>query len=597
MKPVKWIWQYIGTYKWHFIIGLLLNACAIVLALSTPLFMGLIAKEVFQELNLDALPRLLILMAGAVLLKQVVRYTYLTMFESVSQRVLLRLRNDIYRRVQEQSFRFFDTNKVGDVMARMTGDLDAIRHLCASVIFSIFENVLTFFIAVGLIVTYSWELALALLAVAPFVAYLAFTQAKNIKPAFAKIREQFSKLNSVCQENISGNRIVKAFTREEYEIEKFQVENQAFYDTNIESANIWLKYLPQQDFLAGFLSVILILIGGNFVILGRMELYELITVNGYLWAVNNPMRMFGWLVNDIQRFVASLDKIYALMREKIDVKNPENPYIPMTDAKKFNPARMKGEVEFKDVSFSYDKFRKIPMALKNVSFKIKAGGTVGIVGPTGAGKTTIANLLCRFYDVLEGEVLVDGRNVREYDLKYLRRGIATAMQDVFLFSDTIEGNLAYGVPEAPVEDLVRAAKTADADGFILQTEDGYDTIVGERGVGLSGGQRQRLSLARALATNPSILVLDDTTSAVDMETEQEIQEALEADYPNITKFVIAHRISSVKSADLILVLDDGAIIEAGTHDELIANQGHYHQLFTIQYGAFAERQNAGKGAE
>ena len=584
MKPAKWIWQYINPYKWHFIMGLLLNACAVLLALSTAFFMGMIAKEVFQEGNIDALPRLLFMMVGATVLKHILRYIYLTTFESVSQRILLKLRNDIYRRVQEQSFRFFDTNKVGDVMSRMTGDLDSIRHMCAGVIYSVFENVLTFLVAVALIVSYSWELALALLCVAPFVARLAFLQAKNIKPYFARIREQFSKLNSVCQENISGNRIVKAFTREEYEIEKFQAENQAFYDANIDSSTVWLKYLPKQDFAAGFLSVLLVLIGGIFTITGRIELYELIIVNGYLWAVNNPMRMFGWLVNDIQRFVASLDKIYALMREKIDVKNPEKPYIPS--------GRVKGAVEFRNVTFSYDKFRKTPIALKELSFKIPAGGTVGIVGATGSGKTTVANLLCRFYDVLEGEVLVDGVDVRKYDLATLRHSIGTAMQDVFLFSDTIEGNLAYGVPETPTDDLIRAAKTADADGFIRQTTDGYDTIVGERGVGLSGGQRQRLSLARALATNPSILILDDTTSAVDMETEHEIQTALERDYPSITKFIIAHRISSVKPADLILVLEDGELIESGTHDELIAQGGHYAGLFNIQYGAFNEREAA-----
>jgi len=588
MNSFKWIWQYIRPFRFHYVLGLLMNVCVIVLAMAAPYFMGLIAKDVIEGGNTDALPRLLLLMAGATLLKQILSYSFTTLFEFVSQRILLRLRNDIYARVQAQSFRFFDTNKVGDVMARMTGDLEAIRHMCAGVIHSVFGNIVTFFVAVGLIVSISWELALMFLAIAPFVAYYTFQQAKFIKPAFTRIREQFSKLNSVCQENISGNRIVKAFTREPYEVEKFQVENQAFFDANVGSSEIWLKFLPKQDFLAGFLSVVVILAGGLFVIYGRIEMYQLITVNGWLWAVNGPMRMLGWLVNDMQRFVASLDKIYALMREKIDVVNPDNPH---------TVERIQGSVEFKNVTFSYDKFRKTPLALNDVSFKIHAGGTVGIVGPTGAGKTTIANLLCRFYDALEGEVLVDGVDVRKYALSCLRRNISSAMQDVFLFSDTIEGNLAYGVPEAPMDDLIRAAKTADADNFIRQTEDGYDTIVGERGVGLSGGQRQRLSLARALATNPAILVLDDTTSAVDMETEHEIQTALDRDYPNITKFIIAHRISSVKDADLILVVVDGSILESGTHDELLAKQGYYHNLFSIQYGDHELAAANGKEAE
>ncbi|KAI4453126.1 atp-binding cassette sub-family b [Holotrichia oblita] len=418
-----------------------------------------------------------------------------------------------------------------------------------------------------------------MLAVGPAILYLVRKQSAAVRPMFVNVREQFSRLNSVCQENISGNRVVKAFTKEDYEIQKFTKENQAYYDANFNSIKTWIKFMPLTDFLAGLLSVILMFAGGIFVILGKLELWQMVTINGYLWAVSNPMRMIGWLINDVQRFAASLDKIYGMMRQKIKIENSQDPVVK---------EKINGKVEFKNVSFGYDQFNKRDLVLKNISFTAEKGHTIGIVGSTGSGKTTLINLISRYYDVLEGEVLVDGIDVRKYDLHSLRKGITASMQDIFLFSDTIEGNIAYGVPDAPMNDITCAADTASASGFINELQEGYDTIIGERGVGLSGGQKQRLSLARAIAAGPSILILDDTTSAVDMETEHEIQQALKSKYGDITKFIIAHRISSVKAANLILVLEDGEIIERGTHDELVDMKGHYYSLFIGQYGEYAE---------
>ncbi|KAI4453969.1 atp-binding cassette sub-family b [Holotrichia oblita] len=423
-------------------------------------------------------------------------------------------------------------------------------------------------------------MAVLFLAFAPVIGACAFLQSKEIKPRFSLIREQFSRLNTVCQENISGNRVVKAFTQEDFEINKFTTENQAFWQRNVDSSHVWAKYLPILEICAGLLGFILLLAGGILVILGKMELWQMITINGYLWAINNPMRMLGWLMNDTQRFVASLEKVFDLMRQKIYIKNPEDAV---------NPGKIKGGVEFKSVWFNYDRNNLGEPALKNISFKIEPGKTLGIVGATGSGKTTLINLIGRYYDVTSGEILVDGINVKKYELFGLRRNVAIASQDVFLFSDTVEGNIVYGVPDAPMETVFRVATIADADGFIKEMEDGYDTIIGERGVGLSGGQKQRLSLARAVAVNPSILILDDTTSAVDMETEHSIQAALKEtkqNNPGMSIFIIAHRISSVKSADLILVLDKGEIIERGTHDELVGLEGYYYNLFMNQYGDY-----------
>ena len=319
------------------------------------------------------------------------------------------------------------------------------------------------------------------------------------------------------------------------------------------------------------------------VVNGAISLGKLVTVSGYLWMLNNPLRMAGWLANDYQRFVTSVEKIYSTISVEPSIKEPPSPY----EVKK-----LKGMIEFKHVSYRADD----DIILKDINFKVKPGQTVGIIGATGSGKSTLMNLLCRFYDVSSGEILIDNVNVKNYDLFCLRNNIGMAMQDVFLFSDTIEGNIAYGNPNASFEEVKEAARIANADDFIKETPDGYDTIVGERGMGLSGGQKQRISLARALLKDPSIVILDDTTSAVDMETESHIQDALKNLSDSRTVFLIAHRISSIKDADLILVLDNGRIIESGTHNELLDMNGYYATVFHHQYGEFNQiREERKKG--
>jgi len=309
-----------------------------------------------------------------------------------------------------------------------------------------------------------------------------------------------------------------------------------------------------------------------------LELWQMVTFGGYLWMINNPTRMFMWCVNDIQNAATSIEKVFEMMRQPILIESPENAV---------RVERLKGAVEFRDVSFGYG-FESTDWKLQNISFAAKAGQTIGIVGGTGSGKTTLMSLISRFYDTTKGEILIDGVNVKEYHLEDLRSNIAYAMQDVFLYSDTVEGNIAFGVPNATMETIYEAAKIADAHEFIEKMEEGYDTIIGERGVGLSGGQKQRISLARAIATEPSILVLDDVTSAVDMETEQRIQAALAEKVLKSgtarTTFIVAHRLSSVQDADLILVLENGEIIERGTHNELLAQNGYYCTMYNEQKG-------------
>jgi ATP-binding cassette subfamily B protein len=589
MPAYSWIWQYIRKYLPLMIAGLVLTLLAAALGLVNPYISGRVIDEVFEQGLAYRLRPLLTIMICVTFTKTVVHYVFRRLFEAASQGALVDMRRDIYKQVQIQTHTFFDNNRVGDIMSRLTGDLDAIRHFLAYVVYSLFENVVMLIAALILLFAISWELALLILLITPVIAVTAYRQSREIKPAFTRIREQFSRLNTVCQENISGNRVVKAFSKEDYEIEKFTTDNQEFWNANVDSSKIWVKYLPILDFCAGAMFFVLLLAGGILVITDHLELWKLVTVNGYLWAVSNPLRMFGWLLNDTQRFNASLDKIFAMMCERVDIYSPD----PAVKTE-----RIKGKVEFDSVYFGYDvadksdKTRVFPgirkkMILKDISFTVLPGQTVGIVGATGSGKTSLINLIGRFYDVTRCRVLVDDVDVRQYDLQNLRQGIAAATQDVFLFSDTVEGNVAYGVPDVPMEGVEEAAKTACAHDFIVNLESGYDTIVGERGVGLSGGQKQRLALARALATDPAILILDDTTSAVDMETEHEIQNALREKHSAGTKFIIAHRLSSVMHADLILVMEGGRIAERGSHAELLEQKGMYYQLFLNQYGDYA----------
>ena len=573
MQSIRWVWGYIRNFRIRLFSGLFLALVVSVLNMLNPYFAGKIVDKVIYGQENELLWIFLGSMIGVTVIKTIVRYNYQIMFERVSQSVIFNIREKLYDTLNQLDFRFFDQTKTGDIMARMTGDMEAVRHFTAWTIYMIFENITILLFAIGFMFYIHPPLALAMLAVTPIIGFFAMRLSFTVKPTFSAIRGQFARLNSVVQENISGNRVVKAFAKEGYEIEKFSKENEAFKEKNLDSSRVWEKYLPILDSLAGVLTVVMIVVGGYMVINQSLTMGELVTFNSLIWALNNPMRMAGWLLNDVQRFVASAEKVEELLNTEPEIKN---------ETKSYNVKHFKGVVEFDQVSFSYGD----EQVLNDINFKIRQGQTVGIIGPTGAGKSTLVNLLSRFYDVSKGEVRLDGLNVRDWDIHKLRNSMATVMQDIFLFSDTIEGNIAYGNPNASFQAVQAAAKMAEADDFISKLPEGYDTIIGERGVGLSGGQRQRIALARAILKNPSILILDDTTSALDMETELRIQRTLNSFLKEKTCFIIAHRISSVKDADLILVMENGTIIERGNHKELLAKKGSYYKVFRNQVGNF-----------
>lgn len=576
MESMKWIWQYVRKYRLLMVGVFILIFIASGISIIYPLLGGKVIDDVVYQNKPNLLIPLLLIMIVSTIIRTICRYSYQIMCERIGQNSLFQIREDLYKKLQSLDFDFFNNTRVGDIMARMTGDTDAIRHFVSWVSYNILENVFLFSFAIIIMATIDWKLTLALVIITPLIAILTMKMSSKAQPVFYEIRESFSRLNSMVEENISGNRVVKAFAREDFEMKKFHEHNEDFKKRNLDSADVSRAYLTVLDSLAGILVVITLIFGGYLVIKGQMTLGDLVAFNGFLWMLNGPMRMSGWLINDVQRFIASSFKIQDMMAT--------NAKIPI-HAEKPAPS-LQGHVEFNNVSFHFEDDPNTDV-LKNISLKASPGQTVAILGETGSGKSTLVNLICRFYDPTSGEILIDGVDARKWHVRELRNHIATVMQDIFLFSDTIEGNIAFGAPEATMEDVRKMARIADADHFIETMPESYDTIVGERGVGLSGGQKQRISLARALLKNPSILILDDTTSAVDMETEVKIQGELKKITENTTTFIIAHRISSVKEADEILILNHGEIIERGTHASLLAEKGYYFDIYNKQLGTEA----------
>lgn len=573
MGYIRWFLSFLKKYRVRMIVGLILVFITALLVLINPQISGMIVDEVIEGQHYEKLGILLLIMIGVTLVRSLLRFTFLMCFESSSQGLVYDMREEAYRKLMKEDFNFFNKNRTGDLMSRQTGDMDAVRHMVSHVIYFSFENILVFLMALVMIFSVNVKMALCMLIVLPFTLAVTLSQRRHIKPAFDRVRDCFSSLNAFAQETIAGNRVVKAFAKEDYELEKFDRENDGYRDAQLNAASIWMKYIPMFEVLSQCLTIILMIMGGFMVIDGEMTIGNMVTVNGYLWMLNSPLRQAGWIINDLQRFLTAIEKIYKVYTTEPDIKQPEH----VVEKRK-----LKGSVTFDHVNY----YTNDDTVLKDISFHVEPGQTVGIIGATGSGKSSLVNLICRFYDVNQGRVLVDDIDVRNLNLQTLRGNIGIAMQDVFLFSDTIEGNIAYGNPDCTFEQVQAAAKIANADEFIREMPEGYDTIIGERGVGLSGGQKQRISLARAILKDPSIIILDDTTSAIDMETESMIQNELKKIADERTVFIIAHRISSIIHADQILVLDNGRLVERGTHEQLLAKKGYYSTVFHHQYGEF-----------
>ena len=581
-SKMAWLWENMKGYRAIYIVGILGTIVYNVMQLTVPyitqqiidLFLTGENAAVNIVTRRDLFFQLIIAMIALTFLRTLIVYLVCMDVEHVSQKVLYRVRTHLFDKIERQDMQFYNTYRTGDLMTRVTGDLDAVRHMIAWVIRSIVESFSLLLATTAYFFYMDWRLALAVLAIAPFILIVIVLFRNQVAPRHKALREKLSQLNTAAQENISGNRVVKAFAREDYEIKKFDECSVEFSKTNKKTALTWITFFPYIETFANLMPIVLLIVGGLFIINGQLTMGEYVAFSGLIWAVQNPMRMLGNIMNEFQRFAAASDKVMEIYYSEPKIVDKENA-VDM-------PQRFMGKVEFKNVSFQYED-GNLPV-LHNISFVANPGETVAIMGETGCGKTSMIQLIPRFYEPTEGEVLVDGVNVCDMKLTQLRKNIGLATQDVLLYSDTIDGNIAYGDSSLTKEEVEKFAKYSAAAKFITRMPEGYDTIVGERGVGLSGGQKQRISLARALAVKPAILILDDTTSAVDMETEKQIQHSLkELDFP-CTKLIIAQRISTTKFADKILIIQDGRITEEGTHDELVAKKGYYYSLVQLQTG-------------
>lgn len=574
----KWLWKNMKGCRGIYILALCLTVVCQSMYIITPYFTQQITDNFIVNenalLNLqehtDTLIFMLAAMVGFTLVRCGIQYGSNMMYEHSSQMLIYRVRKVLFDKIENQDAAFYNVYRTGDIMTRVTSDLDMVRHSIAWIIKTMVECIVLFSASLIFFFTMDWLMALCLIALTPVILFITWLFKRKAGPMYVDLREKLSRMNTAAEENISGNRVVKAFAREDYEISQFDKYSQEYSKANKKAAFVWLKFFPFLETTAQSLSVVMLVAGGLFVVFGRITMGQYAAFAGLIWTLSNPMRTLGNIVNDLQRFSASANKI-------IEIYYGSPRIVDRNDAVD-KPGRFDGKVEFDHVSFSYGDTK----VLDDISFTVEPGQTVVIMGETGSGKTTLAELIPRIYDVQGGEVRVDGMNVNRLKLKQLRHNIGFATQDVLLYSDTIDGNISFGDSGMSEEDVVRYAKAADADNFVRKLSDGYDTIVGERGVGLSGGQKQRISLARALAVKPAVLILDDTTSAVDLETEKHIQNSLaNLDFP-CTKIIIAQRISTAKYADKIIVLKDGKILEQGTHDELIKNSGYYREVYDLQ---------------
>lgn len=575
LHQIKWLWANMDArYHKRHIAALIISVVTSALLLVNPALTKRLVDDVLMAQNPEPLLGILAVMLVVKLAREGMRYYMIVTLEKNSQNVVYNLRCKLFTKLQYNDIRFFDQHRAGDLMTRLSADLDWCRHFVSYIDYRIVDSLCIFLFTCMYLFCVNWQLTLMLVVVTPVLMAITKIYSSHVRPRFIAMRDRLAEMNTAAQENIAGNRVVKAFAREDYEEAQFDRRNQAFLQSNLSINKLWLSFYPFIELLANAMMLITVFVGGLFIIQGNMTPGDLAIFTSLSWALSNPMRELGNLLNDLQRFSTSAAKIlelYYIRPHIVDapdaVEHPE----------------MKGKIEFRSVGFRFDN----KQVLEDVSFTVQPGQTVAIMGPTGSGKTTLINLLFRFYDASSGQVLVDDCDVKDWKLQQLRGGIGTATQEVFLFSDTVEGNVAFGAQELTLEEIQDFARRADADEFIRKLSDGYDTIIGERGVGLSGGQRQRIALARALAVRPRILVMDDTTSAVDSETEQYIQQQLrELPFP-CTKVIIAQRVSSMIDADLILVLKDGRIAERGTHEELIRQHGYYYQTYALQNGMSA----------
>ena len=581
---MKKLHTYIWEHKWGYLLAVSSLLIAVSLDLMSPQFTKHIVDDVIVGGDIPKLKWLLLGILGIGVGRCIFQYVKEYMFDYLGSTIASDMRKNLFRHIQSLSAEFFDRTGTGELMARVKEDVDKIWDGISFVSMLLIEVTVHTIIILFWMYRLDWRLALIPTLSMGICGAIAIVMEKKLGAVYEAISEENAALNTVAEENLAGVRTVKAFAREKYEIGKFLSHNKRYYDLNMQQSKVFVKYDPYFSLVTKVLPLITVMSGGYFVIHGEMTLGSLSAFLEYSNNIVWPMEMLGWLTNSASSAIASNRKIQKIYQEKPAATEKARPV---------TKEQIAGKIEFSNVSFHKADGYEI---LKDVNFTVMPGKTVGIMGATGAGKSSIVYLLQRLYDVTGGSVKVDDTDVRDLSLKQLRSSISVVMQDVFLFSDSISENVKLGKRDSIDPETVRkAAADARANSFIERMDQKYDTVIGERGVGLSGGQKQRISIARALAKKNPILVLDDSTSALDMETEHLIQETLET-LKDTTKIIIAHRISAVKKADEIIVLDAGQVKERGTHESLIAQKGLYYETYLAQYGDILKAESERKEA-
>lgn len=570
-KLMKRLLQYVKPYKKYVILAIFLNVLVAALGPLRPILTKVAVDDYIMHKDYNGLLMICLVLLGALIFQSVVQY-FLTYFtELMGQKIIYDLRKQIFTHVQKLALRYFDKTPVGRTVTRVTNDVDALNEMFSSGIVEIFSDLFVIVWIFIFMFSLSWDLSLVTLAVMPVLIFATMIFRKKVRETYRDVRKHLARLNSYMQEHVTGMNVVQIFAKEKSELGKFSGINKDHKDANVRSIFYYAVFYPFVELLNAVAIGLIIWYGGGEVIQSRLTLGVLFAFIQYVEMFWRPVRDLSEKYNILQGAMAASERIFKLLDDHTIIKNPDNAVLL---------SRVRGEIEFKDVWFAYNPGEHV---LKNVSFKIMPGETVAIVGATGAGKTSIINILTRFYDIEKGSITLDGIDIRSLDKRDLRRFIAMVLQDVFLFSGTIKSNISLGNSEITDERIIAAAKTVGADKFISRLPNQYDEIVKEKGATLSVGQRQLISFARALAYNPQILILDEATSSVDTETEILIQRAIEKLLVGRTSIVIAHRLSTIQNADKILVMHKGELKEMGTHQELLAKRGIYYKLYQLQY--------------
>lgn len=570
---MKRILKYVSKYKGTVIIGTMCMLIVIGVDLFLPYLQQIFIDSGLMKGNQNVIVSVLVWIGIITIIKAMLGYGKEFLYDVLSSWVHQDIKNDLFAHIQTLEFEYFDNMNTGELMSRIGEDAENIWQTIGYGMRLFIENIIYFVISTIILFVLNYKLALACFIVMIPIGFIGIKLENKFGETYSKISDQTAEINTIAQEDIAGIKLVKAFSREKYEINKFLKMNKVYYDLNMEQAKIIGDYFPPIEFLTNIALVIMIVLGGFFVMDGEVSIGILVAFNGYIWNLIWPMRMLGELTDLLSRTVSSANKIFAIMDKDPSIKTKEN----FKDVK-----NIKGNIKFEGVNFRYDD----KLVLKNINLDIEAGSTVAIMGATGAGKSSLINLIGRYYDTCKGSIKIDGIDIKEYNLEFLRKNMAIVPQETFLFSETILNNIKFSNENASFEEIKEASKLACANEFIEGLELGYNTEIGERGIGLSGGQKQRIAIARSLVRKAKILILDDSTSALDMETEHELLKNLSNRKHESTTFIIAHRISAVKNADLIIYLEDGQIKESGTHDELLKKKGRYYDVYNDQFRDF-----------